>query len=95
MNENNKKAIIAGPLVVLREEFDDWAVLFDPETGNAFGLNPIGVLIWKHFDGRHSIDDIADVIRKRAEAIPDDMQDHLEDFVQATIDIGLAVYEAE
>ena len=24
---------IANPLVVLREEFDDWAVLFDPDKG--------------------------------------------------------------
>ena len=30
---------IANPLIVLREEFDDWAILFDPDTGDAFGLN--------------------------------------------------------
>ncbi|MFA6411117.1 MAG: SynChlorMet cassette protein ScmD [Syntrophales bacterium] len=95
MNEHDIKNVIANPLVILREEFDDWAILFDPETGNAFGLNPIGVLIWKHLDGRHSIDDIADIVHKRAEAIPSDMKAQLEDFVQATIDIGLAVYEAE
>ena len=38
---------IANPLIVLREEFDDWAILFDPDSGDAFGLNPIGVHIWK------------------------------------------------
>ena len=42
---------IANPLVVLREEFDDWAILFDPDTGNAFGLNPTGVYLWKLLDG--------------------------------------------
>ena len=38
---------IANPLAVLREEFDNWAILFDPATGNAFGLNPVGVLLRK------------------------------------------------
>jgi hypothetical protein len=31
--------------VVLREEFDNWTILFDAATGNAFGLNPAGVLL--------------------------------------------------
>ena len=25
---------IANPLIVLREEFDDWAILFDPDSGD-------------------------------------------------------------
>ena len=33
---------VANPLIVLREEFDDWAILFDPDTGNAFGLQSSG-----------------------------------------------------
>ena len=49
MSHNNKP--VANPLVVLREEFDDWAVLFDPDTGNAFGLSPVGVFVWKLLDG--------------------------------------------
>ena len=32
---------VANSLVVLREEFDDWAVLFDPDTGSGFGINPM------------------------------------------------------
>ena len=55
---NNKKKPVANSLVVLREEFDDWAVLFDPDTGNACGLNPVGVFIWKRLDGRHTVPDI-------------------------------------
>jgi len=45
-------------LVVLREEFDDWAVLFNPETADAVGINPVGVAIWKLLDGRHSLEEI-------------------------------------
>ena len=30
---------IANPIVVLREEFDDWAVLFNPDSAVAVGIN--------------------------------------------------------
>jgi SynChlorMet cassette protein ScmD len=46
------------PDIVLREEFDDWAVLFDPDTGKTCGLSPTGVFIWKQLDGTKSKDDI-------------------------------------
>jgi len=29
--------------LVLREKFDDWAILFDLNSGNGFGLNPVSV----------------------------------------------------
>jgi hypothetical protein len=38
---------VANPLIVLHEEFDDWAILLDPDRGNAFGLNPTGIFVWK------------------------------------------------
>ena len=54
---------IANPLIILREEFDDWAVLFDPDTGCCFGLSPTGVFVWKLLDGEHSVDDLLEDIR--------------------------------
>ena len=95
MNEHNKKGVIANPLVILREEFDDGAILFDPETGNTFGVNPIGVLVWKHLDGHHAINDIAEIVCERAEAVPSDVTSHIENFVQAAVDLGLAGYEVK
>ena len=50
MEANNNP--LANPSLVLREEFDDWAVLFDPDTGDSFGLNPVSVFIFKRLDGR-------------------------------------------
>ena len=81
MPDNDKP--VTNPLVVLREEFDDWAVLFDPDSGNAFGLNPVGVLIWKQLDGRHDNQDILKKLRENCEGVPDVAQDHLNDFIQA------------
>ncbi len=33
--------------IVFRKEFDGTALLFDPETGETFGLNKTSVFIWE------------------------------------------------
>ena len=58
----NTNKPIANPIIVLREEFDDWAILFNPDSGDAHGLNPIGVFVWKRLDGKHTINDIIEEI---------------------------------
>ncbi|MHB9098828.1 MAG: SynChlorMet cassette protein ScmD [Syntrophales bacterium] len=93
MNELEEKNVIANPLIVLREEFDDWAILFDPETGNTFSLNPIGVLIWKQFDGHHGLDDIVQTIREAAEDVPSDVTGHVQTFIQNAVRFRLVGYE--
>ena len=49
---------IGNPVVMLRKEFDDRAILFDSDTSHGFGLNPTGVHPWKLLDGEHPIDDM-------------------------------------
>lgn len=90
-----EKKVIASPSVVLREEFDDWAILFDPDTGKAFGLNPIGVLIWKNLNGLNDEAAIVQQIHEKADGIPDDVDHHVRNFLQAAVDLGLAGYEVE
>jgi SynChlorMet cassette protein ScmD len=84
---------IANPLIVLREEFDDWAILFDPDTGDAFGLNPIGVRIWKRLDGNHSVKDILKDLQKGYENVPDEAEGDLQEFIEDLVQRGLAGYE--
>ena len=68
MNSSDKP--IANPIAVLREEFDDWAVLFNPDTAEAVGLNPVSVAIWKLIDGRRSIEQIAASIAEQFDRTP-------------------------
>jgi SynChlorMet cassette protein ScmD len=75
--------------VVLRQEFDNWAILFDPDTGNAFGLKPIGVFVWKCLDGTHTIQDILKELRENCEGVPEDAQDHLKEFIGSLAEQGL------
>ena len=86
---------IANPLIVLREEFDDWAILFDPDTGDAFGLNPIGVSIWKRLDGSHSVEDILKDVQEGYEDVPDEAASDLQQFIEDLVQRGLAGYEVQ
>ena len=87
------KKPIANPLIVLREEFDDWAILFDPDTGNAFGLNPTGVFIWKLLDGRHDTEAIVNRLREEADDVPEDAAEHTRQFIASLEQQGLVGYE--
>jgi SynChlorMet cassette protein ScmD len=91
--EMENKSPVANPIIVLREEFDDWAILFDPDTGNAFGLNPTGVFIWKLLDGRHSPEEILKAIRENAEDVPEEAGQEICDFIVALESQGLVGYE--
>lgn len=62
---------ITDPNAVLREEFDDWAVLFQPTTGEAVGVGPVGVAIWKLMDGQHTLEEIAAEVKAQCEDAPD------------------------
>lgn len=84
---------LVNPSVILREEFDDWAVLFDPDTAEGYALNPVGVLIWKQLDGSHTVDDVAAVVKENCEDVPAEVKDHCREFIADLIKQGLAGYE--
>lgn len=84
---------VANPLVVLREEFDDWAILFDPDTGHAFGLNPISVFVWQRLDGRHTIQEILSEMKDTYRDVPLEAENHLREFIDNLLEHGLAGYE--
>ena len=91
MNLDDKP--VANPLVVLREEFDDWAILFDPETGKGFGLNPVSVFVWKHLDGKHTAADILAELRESCENVPEEGEEQVKKFIESLLKEGLAGYE--
>jgi SynChlorMet cassette protein ScmD len=80
---------------VLREEFDDWAILFDPDTGKGFGLSPTGVYAWKFLDGKHSIDDMLNGLRRDVLDVPQEAGEHIVAFVEELAKHGLAGYGGE
>lgn len=86
---------VANPLIVLREEFDDWALLFEPDSGNAFGINPTGLFIWRRLDGRRSLEDIVEELRESSDGVPADAAGHVTEFVRALAEQGLTGFEVD
>ncbi len=89
----NDKNPIANPQILLREEFDDWAVLFDPDSGDAFGLNPVSVFIWKLLDGTHNDKDILKKLRENCKNVPEEAESDIKEFVNDLVERGFAGYE--
>jgi SynChlorMet cassette protein ScmD len=90
---NTSENPIGNPEVVLREEFDEWAVLFNPDTADAVGINPVGVTIWKLMDGKHSVEEIIKEIRDRFADVPENSFEHVASFVNSLADKGFVGYE--
>ncbi len=86
---------IANPIVVLREEFDDWAILFNPDTADAVGINPVGVAVWKRMDGKISIEDIVSEIINSFEDTPDAVFKEIAAFVNRLAENGFVGLELE
>lgn len=86
---------IANPLLVLREELDDWAILFDPDSGTGVGLNPVSVFIWKRLDGDHTAEEIVREVQEHFEEVPADADAHVTEFIEELVRLGFAGYEVE
>ena len=86
---------IRNPYVVLREEFDDWAVLFNPDTGRGYGLNPTGVCVWKLLDGGHTISALVTALQRYALDVSEEAAEHLCAFIELLAQYGLAICEPE
>jgi SynChlorMet cassette protein ScmD len=92
MNPTDKP--IVNPLVVLREEFDDWAVLFNPDTADAVGINPIGVVVWKKMDGTRTLTELVAEVRAAFSEVSETVSDEVSSFVDDLTQNGFAGYEA-
>ncbi len=86
---------LANPLIVLREEFDDWAILFDPDKGDAYGLNTVSVFIWQRLDGKHTVADILQEMQTQYDGVPAEAETHIREFIDHLMGKGLAGYQFE
>jgi len=84
--------MVSDPDVVLREETDEWGILFDPNTGKGFAINLIGSYVWKRLDGKHSVDDILREIKQDCDDVPENAKKIIEDFIQGLIKRGLVAH---
>jgi SynChlorMet cassette protein ScmD len=74
---------MANPVVVLREELDDWAFLFNPDTSDALGINPVGVAIWKLLDGKTDLASITARLKDTFGDVPEGAANETAEFVES------------
>ena len=86
---------IANPVVVLREELDKWAVLFNPDTADAVGINPVGIVIWRLMDGQRKVDDIVAEVKNSFSDVPEVVDQDITSFIDDLTERGFVVYELE
>ena len=87
---DSDRKISANPSIVLREESDEWAILYDPDTGSSYAVNPVSVLIWKHLDGKHTIADLVTVVHEKCKNVPDNVENQIEKFIKQLFRKGMA-----
>jgi SynChlorMet cassette protein ScmD len=86
----SEKVIHKKDQVVIREEFDDWALIFDPDTGKVCGVNPVGVQIWKMIDGKRTIRDISRMIAEKYPDASESAEEDVTSFVASISEKGYA-----
>ncbi len=86
---------IANPSIVFREEFDDWALLFDPDTGESYGVNPVGAYIWKELNGSKTFTELVDELRSAFDDVSETVPDEVVAFLDDLVDKGYAGFEVE
>lgn len=93
MHTTEESRPLANQTIVFRDEFDDGAILFDPETRDAFGLNEVSAFIWKRLDGKNTIAEIVRRLGEECEDAPEDAMGYVIRFVEELAAKGYAEHE--
>lgn len=84
--EENMTKISKTPIqnsnIVFREESDEWAILFEPNSGEIYGLDPVSIFVWNHLDGKHVIEDVVSKLKRGCKnSVPESVLQDVTDFV--------------
>jgi len=92
--ETVSECVVQNPKVVFREEFDNWAIIFNPDSNETYGLDSLSAFIWKKLDGKHSIEEIAKLLEKECiDTVPENAKEDITDFIKDLVNEGLARIE--
>jgi len=89
--------LLRNPDVVLREEDEDGALLFNPDTNQVRVLNATAVFLWHLCDGSKGVGDMVAALKTQFEGAPEkEAEDHVKSFMDdmtANAFIGVAEEE--
>ena len=67
---NSADQPFANPIVILRDDFDDAAILFHPHLGEAIPATGVALDLWRALDGRRTLGEIADALSAQYDQSP-------------------------
>lgn len=76
--------------VIVRIESDDYAMVYDADTGSSFAITPTAVYIANCLTGEKSIQNIVDDMREEFEGVPENAEIVVEKFIATLIERGMA-----
>lgn len=83
---NSRLAV--NPNLVLREEDDDCALLFDPDRGSVQLLNRSAVEIWKRLDGQRSLREILKSLDEVFAGVDEEAQEQVLQLARSLVNLG-------
>jgi len=92
---NREDCPVRNENVVLRVEFDDWAILFNPDTADAVGINPVGVAVWKLLDGTKNHKDISNNIKDEFSEVPEKVDEDIRSFLDLLYKSGFVGHQID
>ena len=86
---DNSNRYMKNPDVVVREEDEDGALIFNPDTNQISVINPTALFIWKLCNGENTKTDIVSVVRESFDLVPEDeVEQQVEGFVDGMLASG-------
>lgn len=76
------------PDIVLRQELDQWALLFNPANGGVVGISPVGVALWQLLDDRRTVPDLVQGLDERCEGVPAEAAHEVVEYLDMLIKRG-------
>ncbi len=81
----------ANPVVSFRDEGDEGAVLYNPDTDQCVALNFVGSAIWRYLEKPRTLDEIISMLSEtfsgvKPEKVRNDLKQFINDFEENFID---------
>ena len=81
--------IKVGGCYVLREEDDEGALIYNPDTDQIKVINPTGLFIWQQCDGTKDMGGIVSAVKESYEEVPpDQVEEQVEIFIEDMVKTG-------
>lgn len=80
--------LIQSPSFVFREEDDDAALLFDPDTGAVRVLNATAVAVWQRLDGKRDLRRVVADLREEFDGIDAAAEQQVAELLRGLLAMG-------